>query len=332
MERKKTLRTWSDFGNLGRVPSEYEVVTHNLLYSTRPGRAAALEESPASPMNVWIDTYRDRSRLCADDWNAFRDPHQLTYRKYVALQDESEAAVGRVLDEYSEVGHDRTFSADWVDVLARAFTPLRYPFHALQMCAAYIGQIAPTSYVTNAAAFEAADALRAVSLIAYRTRELQTTHPSAGFATGERAIWEADDSWQPVRRVLEKALITYEWGESFAAVNLAFRPAFDEIVFHQFAELARANGDELTWLLLATLRADSERCLDWSIELAKFARKQRSSNTSVLREWLDVWAPLADAAAGGFARILAQAPGSSENGILDSAVAARELVAEKIFA
>jgi len=331
METKKKLRTWSDFGNLRRVPTEYEIVTHNLTYSARPGRAAALEEGPASPPNRWIRTHRDESPLQADDWNAFRDPHQMTYRKYVTLQDEGETVIGSLLDKYSEAGHDKTLGADWVAALARSFTPLRYPLHAFQMCAAYVGQIAPTSYVTNASAFTAADLLRGVSLVAYRTRELQTAYPDAGFATGERAIWETDANWQPLRRALEKALVVFDWAESFCAVNLVLRPAFDAYLYCSLAEVARENGDELTWLLLTNLRADGERCRDWSVALARFAHAQRASNPAVLRTWFEAWKPAADEVAEGLAKLLAAHSGSRAGEVVKEALAARANVAEKVF-
>ena len=89
----RKLRTWSRFGQLRRVPSEYEIVTHDTNYTTRKERTSALEVNPTSPVNMWYLTYRDRSPLTAEDWHGFRDPDELTYRKYVTMQDEQE--IGR---------------------------------------------------------------------------------------------------------------------------------------------------------------------------------------------------------------------------------------------
>ena len=93
----RRLKTWSSLGQLGRIPSEYEVVTHNLNYTTRPNRISALESNPTTPANMWFLTYRDKSPLQADDWRGFRDPDEITYRTYVTMQDEQETAVNRVL-------------------------------------------------------------------------------------------------------------------------------------------------------------------------------------------------------------------------------------------
>ena len=58
----RKLRTWSRFGQIRRVPSEYEIVTHDANYTTRKNRVAALEGNPTAPVNMWYLTYRDHSR------------------------------------------------------------------------------------------------------------------------------------------------------------------------------------------------------------------------------------------------------------------------------
>src|SRR5205823_217712 len=149
------LKTWSSLGQPGRMPSEYEVVTHALNYTTRPNRTSALESNPTTAANMWYLTYRDKSPLQADDWLGFRDPDELTYRTYVTMQDEQETVVEGVLDEYGPAGHDATLPGPWVDVLGTLFTPTRFPVHALQMFTSYLGYMAPSSYVSNCSAIAA---------------------------------------------------------------------------------------------------------------------------------------------------------------------------------
>src|SRR5205823_2747180 len=101
----KRRRTWSAFGEIRRIPSEYEIVTHDNNYTARKGRSAALEANSSSPQNLWMLTYRDRSPLQVEEWNGYRDPDELTYKKYVTLQDDSETVVQSLLSEYSDAGH-----------------------------------------------------------------------------------------------------------------------------------------------------------------------------------------------------------------------------------
>ena len=324
----RKLRTWSGFGQIRRKPSEYEIVTHDANYTTRKNRTSALESNPTTPVNMWYLTYRDRSPLSAEDWNGFRDPDEITYRKYVTLQDEQETVVEGILDEFGKVNHDANLSPQWLHVLATVFTPMRFPAHVIQMMQAYLGQVAPSSYITNCTAFAAADQLRLVSLVAYRTRQLQIAHPDMGFATGERKIWETHPDWQPTRRALETALIAYDWGECLTAVNLVLRPTLNEILLRQLGIVADANRDQLTWLLLSHLTIDAERNARWSAALARYAIAQRPENAAVIRRWVQRWTSRADEAAAGLAHLLAELPVVSrdEETTIAAAKAARERV------
>ena len=77
--KPRPRRTFSVFGDVRRMPSEYEIVTHGQNWTLRQNRASAFEQNPSSAANLWFLTYRDNSPLRATDWNAFRDPDALTY-------------------------------------------------------------------------------------------------------------------------------------------------------------------------------------------------------------------------------------------------------------
>lgn len=325
----RKLRTWSRFGQIRRMPSEYEIVTHDANYTVRKDRVAALEANPTTPVNMWYLTYRDRSPLSAEDWHGFRDPDELTYRKYVTMQDEQETVVEGILDEFGKINHDANLSPQWLRVLSTVFTPMRYPAHTIQMMQAYLGQVAPSSYITNCAGFAAADQLRLVSLVAYRTRQLQIAHPDVGFATGERQVWETHPDWQPTRRALETALIAYDWGECLTAVNLVLYPTISEILLRQLGIVADANHDQLTWLLLSNLSIDAERNSRWSAALARYAISKRSENAAVLRKWMRRWTPRADEAAAGLANLLAELPEVSRDA--DTTIAAAKAARERVL-
>ena len=297
-------RTWSDFGDVRRLPSEYEIVTHNTNWTLRKSRADALEANPSAPANLWLLTYRDRSPLQVEDWNGFRDPDEFTYRRYVTTQDKQETIIAGLLERYAAAGHDRSHSATWRICLGKLFTPSRYPAHAMQMAYSYLAQMAPSSYISNCAAFAAADMLRRVSLTAYRTRELQKTWAADGFGKTERAVWETDRGWQDSRKALELALVAYDWAESFCAINLVLRPSFDDVLIRQLGELARRNGDEQTWLLLSNLSLDSARCDRWSAALTRFAIERRPANREVFQRWIAKWAPRVDSAITGLGSLM----------------------------
>nr|WP_205447084.1 hypothetical protein [Candidatus Frankia alpina] len=51
-------------------------------------------------------------------------------------------------------------------MLATCFTLTRYPVHGAQQIEAYVGHLAPSSYITNVAAFSTADLLRRLRVLA----------------------------------------------------------------------------------------------------------------------------------------------------------------------
>jgi toluene monooxygenase system protein E len=275
---------------------------------------------------MWLLAYRDQSPLQIEDWDVFRDPDEVIYRKYVTMQDEAETVAEGIMEEFRESGHDAQLDPPWVRALATAFSPLRFPYHVFQLDAAYLASMAPSSYIQVCSAFAAADCLRRVQLVAYRTRELQLAYPEAGFAMGERTVWETDLRWQGARQALERSLVAYDWGESFAAVNLVLRPTLDEVLLRQLGLVAQANGDDLTWLLLENLHLDTERLLRWSTALARLAVDRNPDNAPVLGRWVEKWTPRADEAAAGLADLLAEAPerGADPEEVKAAARTARE--------
>jgi toluene monooxygenase system protein E len=186
--------------------------------------------------------------------------------------------------------------------------------------------MAPSSYITNAAAFTTADCLRRVTTIAYRTRELQLAWPDSGIGSAERSRWEDHDGWQPARKAIEYALISYDWGEAFTALNLVLGPTLDDVLLTQLGQVAKSNSDDLTWLLTSFLAEDAKRRDRWSRALAEFAVSQRPANRAVLAKWIDRWSAWADDAALGLGTILAAAPGNhgSAEDVAAHARAARE--------
>jgi toluene monooxygenase system protein D len=63
--KPRPRRTFSAFGDVRRMPSEYEIVTQGQNWTLRQNRAAAFEQNPSSAANLWFLTYRDNSPLKA---------------------------------------------------------------------------------------------------------------------------------------------------------------------------------------------------------------------------------------------------------------------------
>nr|ART38842.1 H43 [uncultured bacterium] len=311
VEVLKPLKTWSHLAKRRRKPSEYEIVSTNLLYNTRDANAP-YDLDPDLAMNRWYKQYRNNSPLQHDDWNAFRDPDELVYRTYNMLQDGQETYVFGLFSQFNEREHDKGLEPQWVGTLARIYTPGRYLFHALQMASAYLQQMSPASTITNCAAFQAADSMRWLSHTAYRTKELSLTFTSKGLGEDERKYWEEDVAWQGFRVLMEKVLTTWDWGEAFVALNLVAKPAIEETVLRKLGEAGRHNGDTLLGMLTDSQLLDAARHRRWATALVKMTL-EKSGNAEVIRQWIAKWEPLADKAIDAFCAVMPEVPDAAAN-------------------
>jgi toluene monooxygenase system protein E len=299
--KTRPLKTWSIAGNNRRKPTEYEAVTGQFHYHFNR-EPAPFDLDPGSAINRWYLKHREGSPLQAEDWEGFRDPAALNYRRYIALQHDREVYAEGVVDHYEALDHDEKLDPSWVKTLARVYVPARYLFHVLQITSLYVGQLAPSAYITNAAFFQAADELRALQWIAYRAKSLSLTHGTQLANTeATRRIWETDEAWQPARETLERLLLAYDWGEAFVALNLAIKPALDALLKEAFVNLANDHGDGLTAALLQESRVDTARNQAWHAALARYALTANPANRTVIDRWIEKWHPLADRAVDGLA-------------------------------
>ena len=151
--------------------------------------------------------------------------------------------------------------------------------------------------------FQAADQYRWVCRIAYRTSELAKAHPDLGFGEKERQIWEDDPAWDGFRELMERILVTYDWGEHFAALQLVAKPCVDEAAIRQLGRAAKNQGDTLLGMLSDAQLIDSERSRRWTKALVEFV-DQKDCNRALLKEWIEKWAPLGDRAIDAYCAAL----------------------------
>jgi len=309
-EFAQPLKTWSHLAGKRKKPSEYDIVSKNLHYNMQNPKQPF--HFPDVDMSKWYIKYRNESLLKHDDWDKFSDPDKLVYRTYNILQDGAETYVKGLFSQMSERGHDEMLSKTHAQVLARLYTPARYVYHTLQLCSAYLQQMAPSSTITNCATYQTADELRSLTHTAYRTKELSNTFTDVGFGEKEREIWENDSAWQGIRELMEKALIAYDWGETFVVLNLLAKPAIEESIQVQFANYARDNGDTLLGLLSQSQYADSMRHRKWATGLVKFAL-ETEGNKEHIQSIITKWMPLVNNAIEAYCNEIPDSPSAASD-------------------
>jgi len=286
-----------------RIPSDYEVATSKLLYHVDRGGFEV--ELPSSAFHA---RHQQASPLASERWDAFVDPRATTYTKYVNIERDREAFVTRLLTTIEESDHDRKLPTTWVNTLAETLSPLRFLCHGLQMAAAYVGHMAPSGRIAVAAAFQCGDEIRRVQRLAYRVAQLQHVRP--GIAEAGRTTWQTSPVWQPLRRAIEKLLVTYDWGEAMIALNVCLKPAIDDVYMVRLAALAERAGDALDAQILRSLFEDCEWHRAWTRALLDLAFVDRPQNRDVVAGWTANWSALTQQVEHAAAQTIGDDPGA----------------------
>jgi toluene monooxygenase system protein E len=270
-----TQHTYWHLQGRDRAPSDYEVVTSRLLYYPERG----LEVT--SPVARWCNEQQAAAVLQCTNWDDFCDPRETTYSSYVDRAQASEAVIDGWLEAAESSDYDRRLSTEWVQTLESVLPVLRFPIHGLQMVSAHIGSMAQSGRIAVAASFQAADEMRWLQRLAYRTRQLQ--YRKADFGEHSQRAWQRDPCWQPLRRAIEELLVTYDWTAALLRCALVLKPLLHELFLVQFAKLSVAAGDDLLAKVLQQLAEDRRWHQAWTTAALKIAleaeqNKQRAAN------------------------------------------------------
>jgi hypothetical protein len=313
------MRTYSHLSKERRVPSEYEITTSGLLYY--PSRGFEVNV----PLSNWYREWQVGAKLAAADWDAFVDPRETTYARYVQRAQERENYVDGVLRALDAARADARLSGDYLALLDRMFAPLRYPLHGLQMVAAYVGQMAPSGRVAVAALFQCADEARRIERIAYRMVQIAQTH--AGFGAASRATWECDAAWQPMRELVERLLVAWDWTEALFVLSTIAKPALDAVTMRGLASVGRERGGDVSLeALFASFAEDAAWHLEWSRAALRRAVVTVPHARTVLEAWREFWWPFAQRAAVAYGDALG-APSCTKDATDAAEAAFEELVA-----
>jgi toluene monooxygenase system protein E len=296
-------RTYWHLEGRGRVPQSYDIKTSQLLYYPERGFEVS------TPAGAWMLEHGAGSALRAR-FADFRDPAELTFSRYVERRAEQEAFLDQLLSTAEETAYDARLSPSWLGVLDTVLPVLRYPTQALHMLAAYVAHLAPEGRVVVAGAFQASDELRRLERVCQRMRQLQAHAPS--FGEGSRSYWQEHAAWQPLREVLERLLVTYDFGEALIALNLVVKPAFDELFMREWGEVGRVHGDHLLTEVTRSLYRDCRWQRQYTRALLTSALSEQSDNRVPIQLWLGRWWPRMQAALLALVGIWGLSPAAAE--------------------
>ena len=309
-------RTFEHLQGRQRRPNVYDEVTSHIQWGeTFRGRFPELPSEGANyhfpehyKLGYW-DPSKTQWRF--DDWEAFRDPSQLTYRSYHEVQHQREYALTSVLDAARSSRALTDFDAEWLATLRSFFGVLRFAEWGVSMVCQYVSRFAINAQITNCALLESFDELRHTQRIAEWTRDLETVH--GGFGDYRRQ-WIEAPAFQPLREYLERACVVRDWGEAVLATNIVLEPLLQPVQHALMTEVAHQHGDSVLPFFSESLQLDEQRHWAWARALAEMVHAD-DHNVHLTQAWVDTWYPRAHDAVAELGAIFESAGAS---GVFDT--------------
>jgi hypothetical protein len=108
-----------------------------------------------------------------------------------------------------------------------------------------------------------------------------------------REIWQQSPSFQPLRQLVERLLVTYDWGQALLVLNGVLKPIFDRLWFEHLVGVAERHHDEVLEKTLSSLGDDARWHEAWFCELAQLALASDAGNAAAAEQVVGEWRPSA---------------------------------------
>jgi len=261
-------RTYQCLEGTRKKPTDYQITSTALLYY--PARGFEVE----TPVWRHYLEFQKNGQLRSERWDDFEDPAQLTYSTYVAERRDQEAFLDRLLER------PITPLPPGLRPLLGLLSAARFPLHGFQMVAAYVGALAPSGRIGIAAAFQAADEMRRIQRLCQWLSRSGMPVPQLD-ALG-REIWQQNPAFQPLRQLVERLLVTYDWGVALTTLNGIIKPLFDRLWFDQLVAVAERHDDEVLEKILSSLGDDGRWHEAWFVEFSRLALGASPGNAEAM--------------------------------------------------
>jgi toluene monooxygenase system protein E len=287
-------KTFAWFEGRRRPPSEYEELTVGLHFGEEP--------LVSTRVGTWS---LDNTRLANVPWEDFRDPAQLHYRTWVALQDWAEGNFAATLDLAQQGGFIEGLDGGWRAEMATLSGGLAFAEWGVAMAMQYVERFCLSSAVAQAAQLQVCDELRHAQRALEWSDALRGAGASAeGDEDPARAAWMEHSALQPLRKAVELALTIEDWGEVIVAVNVCLEGLLQPFQREVYLNASRAQRDMGSAMLGQHCWVDEDRHLAWTESFLRMVTEADSANQAILQGWYETHAPAAqaalDALAAGF--------------------------------
>lgn len=260
---------------------------------------------------------RERTAIVMNDFDDLVDPRQYYYGTWTiqrGKQQDSQEKNFEMVEKHDLLdGLDETWKTRVKDLVI----PLRHVAWAANTNNSFIAAYGFGAPVTSACAMHMMDHLGIAQYITRIGLIMEDNAPRA--LDVAKAAWMNDSLWQPLRRLVEDAMVTEDWFELFVLQNFLIDGIVHPLVFDRFETDVIAHGGAALPMLTEFINEWQRESSRWVDAVLKVAAAESDANKRLLAGWITTWLPRTQ---GAVQPLAAYAFGDESAPIVDTIVAA----------
>lgn len=248
------------------------------------------------------------TKLNINDYSCYRDPHKLTYRSYTFLQDDEEKKLDAVLEGARVSNSFENINSSLTPILQNYIPGMRHYFWGVAMIGVYASTYTPSGTVSNSLLYQSFDCMRAAQHFVELSWEI---NHAKNLTVDSHNEWLYSPELQPLRKLIEYGMSTFDWGENMVLINFILNPVFQPLNKIIMVDIPEQADDWVIPQFWLRLLEDIKRHIDSGDAFVKAVIKENEENRSIIQGWIDNWYDKAIDAIDGLKPIIHQA---NENG------------------
>ena len=251
-----------------------------------------------------------RTAIVMADFDDLIDPRQYYYGTWTIQRGKQQDSQEKNLNFVESRGLLASLDPAIREKVQCLVVPLRHVAWGANTNNSYIAAYGFGAPMTSAASLQMMDNL---GVAQYITRiGLILAENDAGALDDAKALWMDDPRWQPMRALVEEAMVTKDWFELHVLQNFLIDGALYPLVFDRFdATVAQAGGAAFSMMNEFTDEwfAESSR---WVDAVIKRAAQESDDNKALLSGWIAKWVPRVQGALKPLADLAFNGVGAAE--------------------
>lgn len=271
------------------------------------------------PEHTLYDT--KRTAIVMNDFDDLIDPRQYYYGTWTIQRSKQQESQEKNFSFVESRGLLAALDAEAAAQIRQIVLPLRHLAWGANTNNSYIAAYGFGAPMTSGASFQMMDQLGIAQYITRMGLILAENNPSV--LDDAKALWMDDPKWQPLRKLVEDAMVMKDWFELHVLQNFLIDGVVYALVFDHFdRELTKSGGAAFGMMNEFTFEWMGESAR-WVDAMIKIAGAESDANKALLESWIAKWTPRVIEAATPLAE---QAFGADAHAVMDEvsvALAAR---------